>query len=129
MLKVSRRVKIPLVHVGSIWFEGIYTLWDKWRLCVVQNLCSKFFFYSSCKQYIIWEYRNILAQKIIHEDLAWYSSKLLASFIDFSCMLLWAQNVLILFLRAKIYIYIHIYTYIYIISGNFGISLLNLRNI
>ena len=39
------------------------------RLDIVQKSLAPNFVDSSCKQYIIWEYLDILALKIIHEDL------------------------------------------------------------
>ena len=39
------------------------------RLDIVQKSVTPNFVDSSCKQYMIWEYLEILALKIIHEDL------------------------------------------------------------
>ena len=45
---------------------------------------------SSCKQYIQWEYPNILALKVMCEELIFL--KIFMKFVSFSCMMFFAKN-------------------------------------
>lgn len=48
---------------------GVLRHFGTWRNDIVQKSSGPKFVDSSFKQYIIWEYPDILAVKIIHEDL------------------------------------------------------------
>ena len=47
--------------------------------------------FSTCWQYMIWRYQNNLGH-----IMTWYNSNIFVKFVDFSCIISWAENVLIL---------------------------------
>ena len=58
-----------LVRVGSIWIGFFLSILGHMKPWLSSKVLVPKFFDSSCKQYIILEYPNILVQEIIHEVL------------------------------------------------------------
>ena len=65
VLKVNEMLLVRIV----VYSMGVLRHFGTWRNDIVQKSSGPKFVDSSFKQYIIWEYPDILALKIIHEDL------------------------------------------------------------